>query len=297
MALAIRLNAHVVYSLPETRTHAGRYRENAKGKTMISIRASALSEFFDCAARAEAKHLLGKFCPSSGKAMLGKAIHTSTAVYDRSQLEGTGITIDESAGAAVDVIQRPDEDTNLDEDEKTNDIESVAVSLHKMYCTKIAPTQVYAAVEVQCERLEITDLDIALTGTTDRVRKVDEGFGIGDLKSGGNAVRADGHVETKGAAYQLGVYELLAEKGSGLPITEPARVIGLQTGKTERGQRVAVSGPVEGARDILLGEPDSPGVLQIVSKMIHGGIFPGNPRSMMCHEKYCPIYQTCKFRR
>lgn len=264
---------------------------------MITIRASALSDFFDCPARAEARHLLGKRTPSSGKALLGSAIHKSTAVYDRSVLERQGLTVDDAAGAAVDMIQQPDFDVQLDEDEKKDEIEKVAVALHKLYCTKIAPTQEYAAVEVQCERLEITDLGIALQGTTDRVRVVEGGHGIADLKSGGSAVRADGHVETKGHAYQLGVYELLAERASGLPITEPARVIGLQTGKTERGQRVAVSDPVSGARDVLVGEPDSPGVLEIVSKMIHSGAFPGNPRSMLCHERYCPIYNQCKFRR
>lgn len=264
---------------------------------MITIRASALSDFFDCPARAEAKHLLGKRCPTNGKALLGTAIHASTAVFDRSVLDGSGITIDEAAAAAVDKIHRPEEETSLDDDEKANDIEAVAVALHKLYCTTIAPTQEYAAVEVQCERLEITDLGIALTGTTDRVRIVGDGHGIADLKSGGTAVRADGRVETKGHAYQLGVYELLAERASGLPITEPAQIIGLQTGKTAKGQRAAVSGPVSGARDVLIGEEDSPGVLEIVSRMIHSGTFPGNPRSMLCHEKYCPIYQTCKFRK
>lgn len=264
---------------------------------MITIRASALGEFFDCAARAEAKHLLGKRCPSSGKALLGKAIHRSTAVYDRSQIEGGSITIDEAAGAAVDEINRPEDETTLSEDEQIKQIESTAVALHGMYCKVISPTQNYAAVEVKCERLEITDLDLALTGTTDRVRKSGDGYGIADLKTGGSAVRADGHVETKGAAFQLGVYELLAQSASGLDITEPARVIGLQTGKTERGQRVGVSGPVGGARDVLLGEEDSPGVLEIVSRMVKSGTFPGNPRSMMCNPRYCPIYETCKFRK
>jgi hypothetical protein len=263
----------------------------------VIIRASALSDFFDCPARAEAKHLLHMRMPSNGKALLGSAIHKSTAVYDRSKLEGAGITIDEAAGAAVDLIHQPEQETKLEEDEKVTDIEKVAVALHKLYCTTIAPTQEYAAVEVQCERLEITDLGITLQGTTDRVRKVGDGFGIADLKSGAAAVSADGKVKTNGHAYQLGVYELLAERASGIPITEPARIIGLQTGKTERGQRAAVSDGVTGARDVLVGDSDSPGVLEIAAKMIHSGIFPGNPRSMMCHERYCPIHSTCKFRR
>ena len=262
--------------------------------SIVTLRASGLSEWFDCAARAEAKQLLGKRTPTSGKALLGSALHKSTAVYDRSVMDGQGITIDEAAGAAVDAIHKPSEDVRLDDDEKPEELESIAIALHKLYCTKIAPTQEYAAVEVACERLEITDLGIALQGTTDRVRRVANGHGIADLKSGGSAVRADGHVETKGHAYQVGVYELLAEKASGLPITEPGVIVGLQTAKTEKGQRVALSGPIVGAREVLLGEPDSPGVLETVAKLINNGVFAGNPKSMLCSKKYCPIY-PCKW--
>jgi hypothetical protein len=264
----------------------------------VTVRASSLPDAFDCPARFEAKQLLGKRCPTSGKALLGKAVHKSTAVYDESRLQGLGLTIDESAAAAVDVIHKPDEDVLIGEGEETpQEMESIAVALHARYCLEIAPIQQYLAVEVQCDRLEITDLGIALTGTTDRVRRVNGGNGIADLKSGKAAVRADGHVETKGHAYQIGVYELLAEKGSGLPITEPGQIIGLQTGKTARGQRVALSGGIEGARELLIGDEESPGVLEILAQMIRSGTFPGNPKSMLCHEKYCPIYNTCKFRK
>lgn len=263
---------------------------------MITIRASAIGEFFDCAARAEAKHLLGKRMPSTGRALLGTAVHASTAVYDRSGIEGQGITPDEAAGAAVDAIRRPNDDVLWD-DESPDDIESIAIGLHTLYCAEIAPTQQYAAVEVQCERLEITDLGIALQGTTDRVARAGDGFGIRDLKTGKTAVASDGTVKTQGHAFQLGVYELLAERASGLQITEGAQVIGLQAGKTQKGRRVAVSAPVQGARDVLVGEPDSPGVLEMVSRMIQTGVFPGNPRSMMCSPKFCPIYANCRFRR
>jgi hypothetical protein len=163
---------------------------------------------------------------------------------------------------------------------------------------EIAPAQHYAAVEVTCERLEITDIGLVLTGTTDRVREVSKGrHGIADLKTGRAAVSPDGVVKTRGHSYQIGVYELLADKASGIPIIAPAKIIGAQTGKTARGQRVAVSDDIVGARDVLIGEADSPGVLETVAHMIHAGIFPGNPRSMLCHERYCPIYSTCKFRK
>jgi len=271
---------------------------------VVTVRASALSDFLDCPARAEAKHLLGKSCPQAPTSLLGSAVHRSTAAFDASRLNGAqGLSIRDAAGAAVDAIHKPTEEVVYSEDDDSRgftspqEVEDVALALHARYCLEIAPTQHYAAVEVKCERLEITDIGLALTGTTDRVRKIGEGHGISDLKSGKTAVRANGTVETKGHRYQVGVYELLAEKASGLPITEGGEIIGLQTGKTAKGQRVAKSEPIQGARDVLIGEPDSPGILEIIAHQIHAGIFPGNPRSMLCHEKYCPIYNTCKFRK
>lgn len=264
---------------------------------IVTIRASALSDFLDCPARAEARHLLGKRCPTSAAALLGKAIHASTAVFDQSKLSGTGITIKEAAAAAVDAIHKPDEEVHFEPDESPSDIAPIAIALHNRYCTTVAPTQDYIGVEITCERLEITDIGLALTGTTDRIRRTDEGNGIADIKSGKTAVKADGTVETKGHRYQLGVYELLAEKASGISITAPSQVVGLQTGKTDKAQRVATSEPIVGARDVLVGDTDSPGVLEMVSRMVHSGSFPGNPRSMLCGAKYCPIYSTCKFRK
>lgn len=263
---------------------------------IVEIRASALSDFLDCPARAEAKHLLGKRTPTSGAAQIGTAVHASTAVYDRSTITGQGITADEAAAAAVDAIYKPEGNVVWEDDYPRDDAARTAVALHAKYCAEIAPRMLYAAVEITCERLEITDIGLALTGTTDRVRKTVDGFGIGDLKTGKTAVGSDGKVSTKGHAYQLGVYELLAEHASGLPITEPAQIIGMQTGKTDKAQRVGI-GEISGAREVLIGEEDSPGVLEIVARMVHSGLFPGNPRSMLCGSKYCPIYDRCKFRR
>lgn len=262
---------------------------------LVTVRASALSDALDCPARFEAKHLLGKHTPSSAAALLGTAVHASTAVFDKSTLEGAGITIEESAAAAVDAIHHPREDVVFDEGESPQVAESIALALHRKYCREIAPLQAYVAVEVTCNRLELPDIGLALTGTTDRVRNTADGYGISDVKTGKTAVKADGRVETKGHRYQIGVYEILAQFASGMPITAPGQIIGLQTGKTDKGQRAARSEPIHFARDVLIGDADSPGVLETVAGMIHAGRFPGNPRSMLCGEKYCPIYNTCKF--
>lgn len=263
---------------------------------IVTIRASALKDLMDCPARFEARHIRGLRVPRSGKAQLGTAVHASTAVYDSSRLAGAGVTVDEAEAAAVDAIYKPEDDVQWDDDMAAKDAESIARALHRRYCTEIAPRQDYAAVEVQCERLEISDLGLALTGTTDRVRKVDGGFGIADLKTGKAAVRADGTVATAGHAMQMGVYELLAENASGLRITEPAQIIGMQTGKTEKAQRVGTA-EVHTARELLVGTQDHPGVLEYASKLIHAGLFYGNPSSPLCHERYCPAFSTCQFRR
>jgi PD-(D/E)XK nuclease superfamily len=261
----------------------------------ITIRASSLPHLFDCPARWASIHIEGKHMPSSGKAMLGKAVHASTAKYDQSVLDGAGLTVDETAAAVIDTIYSKDEEV-LWEDESPREAEKIAISLHTRYCQAIAPKQNYRAVEVKCDRLDITDLGISLTGTTDRVRITDDGFSICDIKTGKAAVAADGSVKTAGHSYQMGVYELLAEKAGGLPITGPAQIIGMNTAKTAASQRIG-TGEILGAREVLLGDGQVQGILETAAKVIHGGNFWGNPKSMMCHEKYCPNFSNCRFRR
>lgn len=262
---------------------------------IITIRASSLSDLFDCPARWEARNIYGKYMPSSGNAQLGTAIHAGAAVFDSSRINNAGITVDEAAAAVVDAIYKPEADVQWDEEASQKDAEKIGVALHKKYCCEISPKYEYVAVEVACDRIEITDLGIALTGTTDRIREIDSGYGVSDLKSGKTVVSADGTIDVKNHAPQAGVYELLAEQGSGLNITEPTEIIGLNTGKTEKTQRTGTA-QIHGARDLLLGDEDTQGLLITASKVIHSGIFFGNPRSMLCSVKYCPIFKICKFK-
>lgn len=262
----------------------------------IAIRASSLSLLFDCPAHWAAKHLEGKQMPTSSRALLGKAIHASTATYDQAVIDGDNVSIDDAAAAAVDAIQRPDEEVIWSDDDNPRAMEGVALSLHRRYCMEIAPQQIYVAVEAKCERLVFTDIGIALTGTVDRVRLLNDGHGIADLKSGKSAVSAAGEVATSGHALQMGSYELLAEHACGISITAPAQIIGMQTGKTPAGQRIG-TGLIHGARDLLIGDGETPGALEVAAKLIRSGLFYGNPKSMLCGQKFCPIYQTCKYRR
>lgn len=261
---------------------------------MFTIRASSLSDLFDCPARWEAKHLRGMRMPRSGAAQLGTAVHAGTALFDNSRLEGNPITADEAAGAVADAVHSPDEDVDWGED-SPNEAESIGIALHKRYCREIAPKQQYVAVEATCDRLEISAIGIALTGTTDRVTLTDEGYGIADIKTGKSAVSADGTVKTAGHAAQLAVYEVLAGAALDRVIDAPAQIIGLQVAKTEKGRRAAV-GSITGARKMLVGDESGPGLLQIASDMLHAGFFYGNPRSQLCNPKYCPAYNVCRWR-
>lgn len=263
---------------------------------MIQIRASSLPTLFDCPARWQAIHIQGLRTPTTDKAQLGRAVHASTAVYDQAVIDGSGVTAEDAKAAAVDVIHHPDDEV-VWEDSTPQDAEAIALALHDRYCAEIAPKQTYRAVEVTCTALEIRDLGITLTGTTDRIRETADGeLGIADIKTGKTAVAADGTVKTQGHGYQLGIYELLAEAASQQRLTAPAQIIGLNAGKTAKAQRAGI-GEVSGAREALLGSEAMPGVLEMASRLIHRGDFYGNPRSPLCSAKYCPAFQTCNFRR
>lgn len=264
-------------------------------RPLTFIRASSLGELFDCPARWAAKHIDGLRGPRSAAAQLGTAVHAGTAVFDSSRLPGgSPVSADDAAGALVDAINKPEEEVDW-EDTNPRDVERVALALHTKYCADIAPRQSYLGVEVRCEKLEIPDLGIALTGTTDRVRMTASGLGISDLKTGGKAVGVDGRAVTQGHHVQLGVYELLAENAMGLNITAPAQIVGMQTGKTPAAQRVG-TGDVPNARAALVGTEEQPGLLEHASRLLKSGAFYGNPKSYLCSPKYCPAHPTCRFK-
>ena len=255
---------------------------------IISIRASSLSELFDCPARWESKYINGMRSKSSGASVLGTALHAGTAVFD------SGFTPDSAVGCLVDSLNHIEDDTADWEDFNKQSAEKIGASLLVKYCTRQVDYR-FEHIELDCGAIEIPDLGLALTGSTDRVFVQDGKRGIADIKSGKTAVGSDGLANTKGHAFQLGVYELLAENSLELPIAAPAKIIGMQTADKTESQRIAV-GEVSGSRELLLGTEDRPGVLEYASKIIHSGVFFGNPRSMLCSKRYCPNFERCKFK-
>lgn len=278
----------------------------------FSMRASSISDWLDCAYRAEGKYLLGMKLPASAPAWLGTSLHHGTAVFDQARVSGSPITPSDATDAFVQKLRHPDEEVDW-KGESINAAEGIGIRLTAKYCGEISPHYNFHSVEMETKALEITvnGLTLRLTGTMDRARSYQintiattapldsdaspvirpPGIGIIDLKSGKRAVRKDGTAETSGHIFQLGTYELLAEHTTGIPVTQPAGIIGLQTTKEPRiGFQKVV-----GAREALLGKPGEVGVLEMLAADLKAGTFRPNPRSALCSEKYCARWSVCKF--
>ena len=267
--------------------------------SLVRVRASSLSELFDCPARWEARNLRGLAMPSSGAAQLGTAVHIGTAAFDADRMKGLppAEALDHAESALVNAIRNPRRDVQWGE--LTADLaETIGLALLRRYAAEVSPKYRFAAVEAACPALDMPELGISLTGTTDRVYiDPDSGrLGVADIKTGKNAVSADGSVSTAGHALQLAAYELLAGRILGKDISAPAHVIGLSVAKSAGARRTGV-GIVRGARELLSSSGSQPGFLQHASAMITSGRFYGNPRSMLCRENSCPAFDKCRWRK
>lgn len=262
-----------------------------------TIRASSWPTLFDCSLRWYYQNVVGLRLPAGGKARLGTAIHRSTAFYDMPAIIGERSDLDAACEIVAATIAQPDEEVQWDDDLPPSAAVDIGVSLTRKYAERIAPIQRYRAVEVDCNGLDIATDDgvVRLVGTTDRVRVTDDGReGIVDLKSGRTAVSADGRANTKGHHLQTGVYRLMAENALGRTLEAPDQIVGLNTAKTEAAQRVATA-EIRDSRRPLVGDDDTPGMIELAARMLRSGVFPPNPKSTLCSARYCAGYSRCRF--
>jgi hypothetical protein len=264
---------------------------------LATVRASSWPSLFDCSQRWYWQNIVGLRSPPSGAAAVGTAIHAGTAVFDAAPLEGRSQDIDEAMDAAASTMQEKIAEGADFEDGPLTQKSAVDVSvlLTARYCQQIAPTRRYAAVELECRALDIaTEYGIVrITGTTDRIRIADNGEkGISDMKSGARATKKteDGGrcAATEGHHIQMGVYTLMAEQASGERLDAPAEIIGLQTTK----DAPVATGYIADVKTPLLGDGEHPGLIEIAAHMIKAGIFPPNPKSILCSKKYCPAHAS-----
>lgn len=267
---------------------------------VVSIRASSMAELMDCAHRWEAKHILGMRGKNSAPAWLGTSIHAGTAVFDEhSLLKGGGTNkadMDEAIHTFVSTLNEGDVDWRYSDISKKT-AEQTGITLTAKYCQQISPQFNFLSVEMETKPYDINvdGVIIRLTGTLDRSRTVEgqNGAGIADIKSGGRAVdKETGIAHTKGHAAQLGIYELLSAHTNGIPITQPAVIIGLQT----KGAPIIGTGLIRNAKEQVIGNGEERGLLEYAAMYIKLGMFPPNPKSQLCSEKFCPRWDKCKFK-
>lgn len=266
---------------------------------LATVRASSWPALFDCSYKWYWQNIVGLRSPSGGPAHLGTAVHAGTAAYDQAILDGKFITVTDAVDATRDALATPKDEVVWDEGMTPAEADSFAVKLTTRYCTDIAPTRTYTAVELKCTALDIATAHgvVRVTGTTDRVRQIEDGRkGISDVKTGGRATeKAESggrRAVTKGHHIQLGIYTLMAEQASGERMDGPAEIIGLQTTK----DTPCATGEIADVKTPLLGDGKFPGLIEIAAGMLKSGVFPPNPKSNLCSRKFCPAYAAhCKY--
>lgn len=266
-------------------------------KESVSIRASSLSRLFDCPHSWEGTHLLGMNGRSSAPSHLGTSLHAATAVFDTNVMLGREASLQEATDTFVDALKSDETVDWRYSDISYKNAELIGLKLTDKYCRNVSPQFKYVGVEMETKPfdIEVEGTIITLTGTMDRARALlsNEALGIADVKSGRMAVDKDtGKAKTKGHAPQLGIYELLYEHTTQAKVTEPAIIIGLQTTTEAK----IGTGEIFGARQQLLGDGESKGLLEYAAMYIKQGMFPPNPKSSLCSEKYCSRWGKCKFR-
>jgi hypothetical protein len=264
-----------------------------EGRKVYSVRASAWANLFDCAYKFEGEQILGIRKAAGLRAQLGTAIHASTATFDKARILGFPVTIDDSASVFVDTLRNPERDVDYQQDDLSiSDAEVIGLKLHTRYCADLSPRFNFQSVEALLQPMDIdcgSGMIVRLTGTMDRARVATTPAGavIPDIKTGSRVIE-DGQAKIKGRSAQLGTYQLMHERQTG-ELTAGAQVLALQTSSKPQ---VAAS-QVFDAKRVMIGTDTTPGLIEHAATMFRTGLFPPNPQSMLCSQKYCARWASC----
>lgn len=268
------------------------------------VRASSWGDLFDCSYRWYWKEIMGVRRPAGGALIVGSAVHKGSAVYDSARLEGRPANIEAAVTAAEEYAKAPTNEDGTPQEVEWNDEDKIgrgeaidyAVKFTAKYCREFAPKLEFSAVEIKCRGLDVTTSEgvIRLTGTTDRVRVYSPGIeGIGDYKTGGKAVvgikEDKPRAVTKGHQLQLGAYTLMTEQETKKKLEGPASIIGFQT----TSKLHIAEGRVDNPKRALVGTADRPGMIELAGRMLYSGVFPPNPKSVLCSKQWCPAWDHC----
>ena len=242
-----------------------------------------MPELFDCPARWWAKHQEGRRSWSSAEALLGTAVHAGTAVFDRERATGHPIEASQAALAVVDAISAGANDVAWIAGGMTQTgVRDEAMKTHFRYCADIVARPAWTEVETKLDpiTLQFGGVAITLTGTEDRGRLQGGVYVSSDVKTG-KGFKAGSYVS------QVGTYAILRTAATGLPS------VGQLDHVTQESIRSYSLPSVSAA---MLGDGERPGLLETAAKMIEAGILYGNPKSILCTKKFCPVFSTCQFR-
>lgn len=268
-----------------------------------TVRASSLGDLLDCAHRWEAKHILGMQGRTYGAAWLGSSIHFATAEYDSHFRD---MTIADAVATFADHLLQPGKLGLADgvswTDISPHEASAIGAGLVSRYCQDWSPRDATVSVEHTLQPRTVSvgtpygAIDITFTGTMDRTRTVTSAPGlvrVRDVKTGKRAV-VDGVAVTKGHAAQVALYQFLAKGDPGIEdmVHEVPEILGMSTAK--RGE-IALA-EIHNAQEQLLGTAEQPGLIEYAALYLRTGLFPPNPRSMLCSESYCPRWGSCKYK-
>lgn len=227
-------------------------------------------------------------------AIIGSAVHASTAEFDKSRLDenkARWLSADDTAEVLLQYIKDPGQEVDWT-GSNIQKAATIALGVHTRYCHEVAPTHTYQLVEETMDDLSIQwddlGIEIIMTGTLDRSYIRDAKVGIADIKTGAVACSQ----KTGPHKAQLGAYELLAAEKLGTIIEQPGELIQLQTSSN---YKVAVQ-QVHNARIALLGDDNNLGMLTHIARALKSGDYFGNPSSWLCSEKYCGSWDFCIYR-
>jgi len=263
---------------------------------IVTVRASSWGSLFDCAYKWEGEHLLGMRRPSTLRASLGTAVHAGTAAFDQARIDGAPISALDAGDAFMHTLHHPEGEVDHKRDTSITmrEAEKVGLSLTTKYCMQISPLFEFKAVEMTMKPMDIdcgNGITIRLTGSMDRARVAigHAGAVIPDLKSGARLIE-NGEVIRKGKSAQLGAYQLMYEDTTGEEATG-GQIIALPTA----GKADPMVSPIWDARPTLIGTDEAPGLIDLASTMFKLGMFPPNPQSSLCSEKFCARWSKCAY--
>ena len=259
----------------------------------LTIRASSLPELLDCAARWEARHLLGMHMASGPEALVGTAVHAGAAAYDLAVIAQARIKPSEAADVARERVLNPTDEVDWSGGGYDRGTAVTAAGIMTaLYIDQVGQHSTFVEVEVKAQPLtiEVGGVAVTFTGNIDRIIE-DPALGRwpADLKTG-KKFRAAGQHRAQLAVYD--VLDLVARATPGLGVTAGPEVIAIQL-EPPAVERTFLRND---SLRYLVGAEGDPGVLHHIAAVAKAEVFVGNAKSTLCSGKYCPRFPTCKWR-